>query len=200
MYCGRDGAPLGERMIRRRDDHLRVVADQRAFDLDAFRRATHHRHVEPAGLEGGDGVFAVADHQLDVDAGMGAGEGRQHLRREILGGRYHAHRDPPAGIRFERGNAGLAVGQNCLDLLPAGQQFSPGVRQLEAAAITLEQREASLGLELLHLHGDGRRRDVAGLGCRGETATAGCRGEQPKLLEGDVAHGGPLLNFIEVIV
>ncbi len=183
-----DVVPLGERMIGRRDQHLRMLADQRAFDLDAFRRPAHHRHVETAGPERGDGVFAVADDQLDVDAGMLAREGRQHLRREIFRGRDHADRHPSARQRLERGNAGGAVGEHGLDLLGAGQQFAAGGGEGEMAAVALEQRQSGLRLELLHLHGHRRRRDVAGLGGGGEAAAAGRRDEEPELLEGGIWH------------
>jgi hypothetical protein len=116
-------------MVGWRNNHLGVIANQRAFDLHAPRRAAHDRHVQPAALEGGNGVFAVADDQFDVDARMTAGESREHLWCEIFGGGDDADRHPPAGQRFEPGETGPAIGKHRLDPLGCRQHLLAGGRE-----------------------------------------------------------------------
>jgi hypothetical protein len=113
---------------------------------------------------------------------------RQHLRREIFGGGDNPDRDPAAGERFQPRQPGGAISQDGVDPLGSGQNFLARAREPQAAAVALEQRQAYVILELTHLHGDRRRRHVAGLGGRREAAAARRRREQPQLLDRDVAH------------
>src|SRR5579863_5133130 len=92
----RDGTPLGQRMIGRRDDDLRMIADRGALHLDGLRRPTHDRYVEASALERGDGVFPIADDELHGYAGVDACESAEHLRGEVLRRGHHADGDASA--------------------------------------------------------------------------------------------------------
>src|SRR5215472_15334083 len=191
---GRNRTLLGQRVIRRGDDDLGMVANECAFDPNAFRRTPHYCYIESSALECGDRVLTVADDKFHVDIGMSSRECREHLWSEILRRRNHAHGDTSAGQRLESRETGSAVSEDRFDSFRCRKYFPAGGRQRQTPTVALDERQPDERLKLMHLHSDGGWRDVTLLGRGGQAAALRGRAKQSELLDGDVSHSA-LIHF-----
>src|SRR5215472_13998034 len=207
---GRNRTLLGQRVIRRGDDDLGMVANECAFDPNAFGRTPHYCYIESSALECGDRVLTVADDKFHVDIGMSARERREHLWSEILRCRNHAHGDTSAGQCLESRETGSAVSEDRFDSFRCCKYLAAGRRQRQTSTVSLDEWQPDDRLKLMHLHGDGGWRDVTLLRRGGQAAAMRRRAKQSELLDGDVSHSGANsyflngmlsnLNFINMVV
>ena len=115
----------GERMVGRRDDHQRVVAEGGGAHRHVLGRPSHQRDVDIVVLQAGDGLGAVADDEPHLDVGILLHEGRHQPRREIFGGRDDAEPEAAGAHALDRVDLVLQQAQPLLDRLRGVDERRP---------------------------------------------------------------------------
>jgi hypothetical protein len=187
-----EAAGVAQRVVGRADQHVGVAGHRLGVGVDLDRDAAHHGEVDGVVLELLQQALAVADRELNLDAGMRLRELGEQAGHEVFGGADQADRQL-AGLGTEQA---LQVGLGVLDFAEHAQrvvhQQITGIGQRDAAPQAFEQRQADVVLELLELHRDGRRRQVQLLGGAGVAEVAGGDDEDLQLAErqgADEVHG-----------
>jgi hypothetical protein len=109
-------------------------------------------------------------------------------RQELLRRADHADHQIAAFELAQGGHHVLRVFQLGEHASRVGQQVLACQREVHLPRFTIEQRQPDLGLELLDLHRDRRRREVQLLGGPGKAQVACYRREHAELAQRHVLH------------
>ena len=176
-----------ERMRRSRNRDQRIRSKRRSFEMQPLRGLPHDSQVDRIGLKLLDDLGPVVNRQLELQAAVHLDELGQQARRKVLCSADDA--EPYASVPdpSERPGRLLQVIQPRQQLDGQLNQLLARLRDLQAPADRLEQRQIQLLLELAQLHRYGWLGEVQRLGRRRHAARTSYRSQHFELADCQVA-------------
>jgi hypothetical protein len=187
-HLGRtDRVPAGQRMVGRRDQHMRMVGQRPCVGQRLTRGAAHDAQVELAPAQAGDGLGPVRDLQHHLDIGEFGIEQGDQPRRKILGRADRPQHDAAGLTPVERiDDAKRAV--KCRTQLRLGPDQLGALRGQRRAAAPLAEHQggADRVFQRFQLAVHRRAGQPHGLGGPRYGALFGDQTQRAKLPERDV--------------
>ena len=175
-----------QRMGRRHDHDIGMIAQNLALDRRVLRRAAHDREFDLPTRQRLDNDAAIAHAQTDLHIRQGLLQPGDQTWREILAGRDDADGHMPGHAGLQRAHPLHALVERGLDLGHGSQQFPADGRERDLAVRpAIDRARADAVLERLELRRHRGRRDVQRLRRRGDRAELDDRRQRAQMLESD---------------
>ena len=175
-------------MAGRGGDHVRVRREGGGHVAGLVGGLADHGEV---GVERGEPrqqLVAVLHREADADARVQLPEGRHDPREEVVPGVDDRHVEEPPLEAPQLGDGLLRPADVAEDPARMQEHLLALLREAKPPPRPLEERRPRVALELLHLDGDRRRREVQLLGRAREREVARGALEDPQLPQRGVFH------------
>src|SRR5258706_15383903 len=151
---------MGQRVTGRSNNDVRMIAEDCAFQIEAFRRPPHDGEIKSQIPQCAYRLLAVSHREANFDPRMALHEGCQRSWREIFCSADHTDRNPPSLDAFQLGEFLVALGQKSLDAMSSLQNDVARGRRPRPLSKPFHERQAYGLFELLDLHRYSGRRAV----------------------------------------
>src|SRR5882724_2792703 len=144
---------MRQRVIWRRDDHMRMWPKRLTFNAKIARWPTHQGKIDIVIAKRFNGLCSIPDDKVEIDSCMLAQKCRNEMSREVLGCRYRAESNT-AAVKSLHSLKGIGEIQDpAIDARCGTHDFTSGIGGPQAVSGSIDESEPEIFFKKLYPRG-----------------------------------------------